>query len=331
MVAETFANYNSRDIFMKTYLITGGAGFIGTNLTERLIESAKIVCVDNFSDYYDPKIKENNIKKFLNHSEYSLYRADICDLEALDCICDETKPDCIINLAGRAGVRGMCPKEYVDTNITGLVNVLETAKKHNIKKVISASSSSVYGNSEEQFFKEDMKTDKPISIYASTKLAGENICHAYSYLFDLNIVCLRLFTVYGPLQRPDMAIHKFTKNIMEGKTVDVYGDGKTMRDYTYVEDIVEGIAKCIDYDTRFEIFNLGSGQAVELNYLLKLLADNIGKELNINHVSLPKADVKYTASDISKARLKLGYSPKTQIEAGIEKFVDWFKNERVCS
>lgn len=314
---------------MKTCLITGGAGFIGTNLIEKLIGSVQVVCVDNFNDYYNPQIKENNIKKFLNCSGYSLYRADICNFAELDRICSEVKPDCIINLAARAGVRDLSPKDYVDTNIIGLVNVLEVAKKYNVKKIISASSSSVYGNSEERVFKEDMKTDKPVSIYASTKLAGENICHAYSYLFDLNIICLRLFTVYGPLQRPDMAIYKFTKNIMNNEVINIYGDGKTCRDYTYVEDIVDGIVRCIDYDTRFEIFNLGSGRTVELNYLLSLLAEKTGENFDINYLSLPKADVKYTASDISKAHMKLGYNPKTQIEDGINKFVNWFKNERI--
>lgn len=314
---------------MKTYLITGGAGFIGSNLTAKLLEFARVICVDNFSDYYDPKIKENNVKNFLEHERYKLYRADICDLETFDKICKEEAPDCIINLAARAGVRDMCPKQYVDTNIIGLVNVLETAKKYNIKKIISSSSSSVYGNSNEKIFSEDMKTNKPISIYASTKLAGENICYAYSYLFDLSIICLRLFTVYGPCQRPDMAIHKFTKAVFEGKPIELYGDGTTMRDYTYVGDIVDGIIQCLDYETRFDVFNLGFGQPVELNNLLEIISKYIGKKAIINHVALPKADVAYTASNITKARMKLGYNPKVQIDEGIEKFINWFKNDKV--
>ena len=316
---------------MHTFLITGGAGFIGTNLINTLINDARIICVDNFNNYYDPEIKENNIKKFLNNENFELYREDICNAEVIEKIVKTTKPDCIINLAARAGVRDISsPNLYIDTNITGTVNLLETAKKYNIKKIITASSSSVYGNLNGEKFNEDMKTNKPVSIYAATKIASENLCYAYSHLFGLNIICLRFFTVYGPCQRPDMAIHKFTKCISEDKPVELYGNGETARDYTYVDDIVQGIIKCIDYETNFEIFNLGSDSVVKLKDLVSLISEKMNKKAKINYVPLPKTDVFYTASDISKAKKLLGYEPEIKIERGIEKFVKWFEHERYC-
>ena len=316
--------------FMQTYLITGGAGFIGANLIAKLIPNNRIICIDNFNNYYNPEIKENNIKKFINNKNFKLYREDICNLEKIDTIFKENKPDYIIHLAAKAGVRDTSsPHLYANTNITGTINILETAKKYNIKKIIAASSSSVYGNKSGEKFTEDMKTDRPVSIYAATKIASENLCYAYSHLFNLKIICLRFFTVYGPMQRPDMAIHKFTKCISENQPLQIFGDGETARDYTYIDDIIEGIIKCIDYDTDFEIFNLGSGNVVKLNYLIKLLSEKMNKNAKITYNPLPKTDVLYTASDISKARKLLGYNPETQIEQGIEKFVNWFNNEKI--
>lgn len=315
---------------MQTYLITGGAGFIGANLIAKLIPNNRIICIDNFNNYYNPEIKENNIKKFINNKNFKLYREDICNLEKIDTIFKENKPDYIIHLAAKAGVRDTSsPHLYANTNITGTINILETAKKYNIKKIIAASSSSVYGNKNGEKFTEDMKTDRPVSIYAATKIASENLCYAYSHLFNLKIICLRFFTVYGPMQRPDMAIHKFTKCISENQPLQIFGDGETARDYTYIDDIIEGIIKCIDYDTDFEIFNLGSGNVVKLNYLIKLLSEKMNKNAKITYNPLPKTDVLYTASDISKARKLLGYNPETQIEQGIEKFVNWFNNEKI--
>ncbi len=314
---------------MQTFLITGGAGFIGTNLINTLINDVRIICVDNFNNYYAPEIKENNIKKFINNKNFELYREDICNAEAIEKIVKTTKPDCIINLAARAGVRDISsPYLYIETNITGTVNLLETAKKYNIKKFITASSSSVYGNLNGEKFNEEMKTNRPVSIYAATKTAQENLCYVYSYLFGLNIICLRFFTVYGPCQRPDMAIHKFTKCISEGNPVELYGNGETARDYTYVDDIVQGIIKCIDYETNFEVFNLGSDKVVKLKDLVAVISKKMNKKAEINYLPLPKTDVFYTASDISKAKKLLGYKPETEIEQGIEYFVKWFENER---
>ena len=315
---------------MQTYLITGGAGFIGANLIAKLIENNRIICIDNFNDYYSPTIKENNIKKFVNNKNFKLFKEDVCNLKGLDNIFKKNTPDYIIHLAAKAGVRDTTsPHAYINSNITGTVNILEMAKKYNIKKIISASSSSVYGNKNGEKFTEDMKTDRPVSIYAATKIASENLCYTYSHPFNLKIICLRFFTVYGPMQRPDMAIQKFTKCIAENQPLTIYGDGETARDYTYIDDIIDGIIKCIDYDTNFEIINLGSGNVVKLNYLIKLLCDKMNKTAQIKYNSLPKTDVLYTASDISKARKLLGYNPKIQIEEGIEKFVNWFNNEKI--
>lgn len=316
---------------MPKYLIAGGAGFIGANLINSLIGEGEIICVDNFNDYYDPEIKENNIKKFKNNNNFRLYRENICNLQTLDKIFSETTPDIVINLAARAGVRDISsPQLYIDTNITGNANLLEMSKKYNIKKIITASSSSVYGNQNGEKFKENMKTDRPISIYAATKIAAENLCYSYSHLFGLNIICLRFFTVYGPMQRPDMAIHKFTKLIYKSLPVEIYGDGETARDYTYIDDIINGIKACIDYDTNFEIFNLGSGEVVKLKYLVNLISKQMNKKAIIKQMPLPKTDVFYTASDISKAKKLLGYEPKVKIEDGIEKFVNWFMHEKIC-
>lgn len=315
---------------MQTYLITGGAGFIGTNLIAELIKCNRIICVDNFNDYYNPAIKENNIKNFINNKNFKLYKEDICNLEKLDSIFKENPPDYIIHLAAKAGVRDTSsPELYINTNIKGTVNILELAKKYNIKKIIAASSSSVYGNKNGEKFSEDMQTDKPISVYAATKIAAEKLCYTYSHLFDLKIICLRFFTVYGPMQRPDMAIHKFAKCIAENKPLEIYGNGETARDYTYIDDIITGIIKCIDYDAKFEIFNLGSGNTVKLNYLIQLLSEKMHKNSEIVYYPLPKTDVLYTASDISKAKKLLAYKPKIKIEQGIEKFINWFNNEKI--
>lgn len=314
---------------MKTYLVTGGAGFIGSNLIERLLSFGKVICVDNFSDYYDPKIKDRNIEKFLGNENFKLYREDICNIDAMDRIFADNKPDCIINLAAKAGVRDTSPDLYVKTNIAGMVNILELANKYNAKKVITASSSSVYGNRDGELFEEDMKVDRPISIYAASKLSAENLCSAYSYIYGLSIICLRFFTVYGPKQRPDMAVSKFVRQIFEGKPVDLYGQGEPKRDFTYVDDIVQGIIKSIDFESDFEIFNLGSGQVVKLKDLIDIISEKIGRKAVVNMLPLPKSDVFYTASDISKAKKLLGYKPEIDIRLGIEKYLDWLKNERV--
>ncbi len=316
----------------RTYLITGGAGFIGSNLIDKyLLESSdvEILCVDNFNDFYPKELKEKNISLHQDYENYKLYKADIRDYDSLRQIFVNHKIDNIIHLAANAGVRPslLDTKGYVETNINGTVNLLELAKEFNVKNFTFASSSSVYGAREKGPFSEDMKIDKPISPYAATKAAGEQICYTYSHLYDIKIKCLRFFTVYGPRQRPDLAIHKFAKLISEDKEIQLFGDGTTNRDYTYIDDILQGIMSAVTYDkTPFEIFNLGESKTVELNYLIKLLQENICKKAIIKNIPLQPGDVPITYADISKARTMLNYKPTTQIEAGLTKFTQWFND-----
>ncbi|OGH96715.1 MAG: epimerase, partial [Candidatus Melainabacteria bacterium GWF2_32_7] len=260
----------------RTYLITGGAGFIASHLIDRLIDNANIVCVDDFNDFYSPSIKRNNIKNHLNHPNYKLYEVNIVDHNQLKKVFELNNITHIIHLAARAGVRPSLlePRLYTQTNITGTVNLLELAKEFGVKKFVFGSSSSVYGSRKDGPFHEEMNINKPISPYAATKAAGEQICYTYSHLYNMNTVCLRFFTVYGPRQRPDLAIHKFSRLIQEEKPIPVFGDGSTKRDYTYVDDILQGILASIEYDkTNFEVINLGESQTIELDYLINLLEE----------------------------------------------------------
>lgn len=312
---------------MKNYLITGGAGFIGSNLIDKLIESTNIICVDNFNEYYDPQIKRNNIKHHLRKNNFKLYETDISDFEQLKKIFEENKIDCIINLAAQAGVRPSANQInfYTKTNINGTANLLELARDHDIKKFIQASSSSVYGERIDVPFHEEAKIDKPISLYAATKASCEQLCYRYSHLYNINMICLRFFTVYGPRQRPDMVIHKFTRLISENKPIQMYGNGCTKRDYTYVEDIIQGIISSINYNnTPYEIFNLGSSNTVELKYLISLIEEKLGEKSIIEEQPMQNGDVTITYADISKAEKLLNYKPKTNIEEGIDKFIQWF-------
>jgi UDP-glucuronate 4-epimerase len=315
---------------MKSILITGGAGFIGSHLVDRLLSegNCRITVVDDFNDFYEPAIKRANIAADQSNPNFNLVEADIRDYDALARAFDQTKFDCIVHLAARAGVRPSLtePRLYVETNINGTVNLLELARAHGIKQFVFGSSSSVYGENEKVPFSEDDPIFKPISPYAATKAAGELICHAYSHLHDLRIVCLRFFTVYGGRQRPDLAIHKFAKLISAGKPIPVFGDGATRRDYTYIDDIISGVRAAIDYDrTNYEVINLGESQTVELRELISLLEKALGKRAEIDRQPLQPGDVPQTFADIAKARRLLGYNPQTQIEEGIKKFVAWFQ------
>lgn len=314
----------------KTYLITGGAGFIGSSLVDKLIEDNNIICVDDFNDFYNPQIKRDNIKKHLQSPNYKLYEYDIADYNNLENIFNENKIDCVVHLAARAGVRPslLDPLLYTRTNIVGTVNLLELSKNHNIKKFVMGSSSSVYGSRTDGPFNEEMQINKPISPYAATKASNEQMCYTYSHLYNMSIVCLRFFTVYGPRQRPDLAIHKFADLIHNNKPIPVFGDGKTKRDYTYIEDILQGIIASINYDkTKYEVINLGESQTVELNYLIELIEKEIGKKAVINRQQLQPGDVPITYANIDKAVKLLNYHPTTKIEAGIKKFVEWYKEQ----
>lgn len=317
----------------KSILVTGGAGFIGSHLVDSLLSegSWNVSVVDDLNDFYSPEIKRKNIEGHKTSSDYRFVEANICDAEPIRKLFDENEYDCIVHLAARAGVRpSLChPKLYAETNINGTLNLLELARDFGIGQFVFGSSSSVYGINSKVPFSEDDRINQPISPYASTKAAGELLCHTYSHLFDIRTVCLRFFTVYGARQRPDLAIHKFSRLISEGKQIQVFGDGSTRRDYTYVDDIIQGVRAAIDYDrSKHEVFNLGESQTVELLRLIELLEGSLGKKAIIDRQPMQPGDVPLTYADITKAKELLGYDPKTKIEEGIPKFVEWFKSNQ---
>jgi UDP-glucuronate 4-epimerase len=316
---------------MKNILITGGAGFIGSHLVDLLLAEGgwRVVVVDDFNDFYAPDIKRANIREHLENPHYQLVEADIRDFAALANIFREKGFDVIAHLAARAGVRPSLaePVLYTETNINGTVNLLELARKYNVPQFVFASSSSVYGVNEKVPFAEDDPIFNPISPYAATKAAGELLCHTYAHLYGLRCVCLRFFTVYGARQRPDLAIHKFTKLISAGQSIPVFGDGATRRDYTYIDDIMQGVRAAIDYDqTNYEVINLGESRTVELRELIALIEDALGAKAAIDRQPMQPGDVPQTFADISRARKLLNYNPTTPIEEGIKKFVEWFRH-----
>jgi UDP-glucuronate 4-epimerase len=307
-------------------LVTGGAGFIGSNLTGLLLARGHEVDVlDDFNDFYDPSIKRANIEPVKN--SIHLHEADIRDETAVRRVVLQGGFDTIVHLAARAGVRPSIrePKLYIDTNINGTFHLLEAAKQAGVGRFVFASSSSVYGVIEKVPFSEEMCINATISPYAATKMAGEQLCSNYSHLYGMRCVCLRLFTVYGPRQRPDLAIHKFAKNIHFGIPIDQYGDGSTRRDYTYVDDITQGIEACLGYEGELcDIFNLGESETTTLSELIGHLERALGRKAIINRLPEQPGDVPLTFANIDKARRLLGYNPGTRIAGGIPKFVDWF-------
>ena len=316
---------------MKNFLITGGAGFIGSHLVDRLLASdvERITVVDDFNDFYNPSIKHDNIREHRKDPRYTIHEVDIRDRGALEKIFkDGGSFECVVHLAARAGVRPSLsePQLYTETNINGTVNLLELARQHNIKQFVFGSSSSVYGINAKVPFSEDDPIRQPISPYAATKGAGELLCHTYSHLYGLRCVCLRFFTVYGPRQRPDLAIHKFAKLISQHKPIPVFGDGTTRRDYTYIDDIIDGVTAAIDYDkSNYEVINLGESRTVELRELISLLEKELDTHAIIERQPPQPGDVPQTFADVSKARALLNYQPKTQIEEGLRRFVEWFR------
>ncbi len=315
---------------MKKLLITGGAGFIGSHLVDRLLATGveHIEVVDDFNDFYDPSIKHANIRDHLKDPRYDISETDIRDRAALEQIFETNNFDCVVHLAARAGVRPSLsePQLYSETNINGTVNLLELARQSKIKQFVFGSSSSVYGINAKVPFSEDDPIRHPISPYAATKAAGELLCHTYSHLYELRCVCLRFFTVYGPRQRPDLAIHKFARLITERKPIPVFGDGTTRRDYTYVDDIIDGVMAAILYNkSNYEVINLGESRTVELSELISLLEAELDMHAIIDRQPPQPGDVPQTFADISKARALLGYDPKTQIEEGLRRFVEWFR------
>lgn len=315
-----------------TYLVTGGAGFIGSSLADDLLEkNNRVVVIDNFCDFYDPQIKENNIKNALKNDNYKLYRGDIRDKELLNKIFSENNIDIVVHLAAMAGVRPSIenPVLYQEVNCLGTQNILECMKEKRIMNLVMASSSSVYGNSKTVPFKETDIVDFAISPYAATKKANEVMTHVYHKLYNMNVIMLRFFTVYGPRQRPDLAINKFTRLMLEGKKIPMFGDGSTSRDYTYIGDIVDGIEKSVNYclnnSNVYEILNLGNSSPVSLKEMINIIGKCLNVVPDIEELPMQPGDVDRTFACIDKAKDMIGYNPQTPFEEGIKKFVKWYR------
>jgi len=311
-------------------LVTGGAGFIGSHVVRRLLRAGHAASVlDNFNDFYDPAIKRANVADFAG--EVEVIEGDICDAEKMSQLTTRGKFDAIIHIAARAGVRPSVenPLSYIETNITGTYNMLEAARAGAVGQFVFASSSSVYGLARKVPFSEDTPLPQTLSPYAATKLSGEHLCGNYSHLYGLRVACLRFFTVYGPSQRPDLAIHKFTRRIDRGEPIQQYGDGSTRRDYTYVDDIVQGVMGALNYRrTPFEIFNLGESETTTLSELIVAIEETLGKKAEIERLPEQQGDMPLTCADIDKARALLGYSPRVKISEGIPKFVEWYLSHK---
>jgi UDP-glucuronate 4-epimerase len=307
-------------------LVTGGAGFIGSHLVEALLANGHTVSVvDDFNDFYRPEIKRTNLRAVL--ADIHLYPIDIRNQELVLKTFAAEQPEAVVHLAARAGVRPSIqnPELYLSTNINGTFQLLQAAKQYGVKRFVFASSSSVYGASRMIPFREDQVLTQTLSPYAATKLAGEHLCSNYSYLYQIRVICLRFFTVYGPRQRPDLAVHKFTDLIHRGKPIDVYGDGTARRDFTYIEDIIQGVMASIQYEgAPFEVFNLGESDTIELSNLIAEIEGALGKKATINTLPPVPGDMPATFADISKARRLLGYAPVTRIQSGVRKFIEWY-------
>jgi len=309
-------------------LITGSAGFIGSGLALRLLERGdEVIGIDCLDDYYDVTLKQARLARTLEFEGYTDVCARIEDRDAVRDTFAKYQPQRVINLAAQAGVRYSIenPAAYVDSNLVGFGNILEGCRHNGIEHLVYASSSSVYGINAKTPFSEEDHVNQPISPYGATKAAGELLCHVYNHLYDLPIICLRFFTVYGPRQRPDLAIRKFTDLIFRGEEIPVFGDGTTKRDYTYVDDILDGVLKSMTYDrSSFDIFNLGESRTVELQFLISLIEKELGKKAKIKRLPLQPGDVPITYADLEKSKRLLGYNPMFPIEEGIKNFVNWY-------
>ncbi|HEY5370807.1 MAG TPA: SDR family NAD(P)-dependent oxidoreductase [Hanamia sp.] len=310
-------------------LVTGAAGFIGSHVCEYFIKLGhNIIGIDNFDNFYPAEFKEQNLAQLNQNKQFQLHKADIRDEKVLNEIFSFQSVDVVIHLAAKAGVRPSIDSiaEYYDVNVNGTVSLLESMRRYNVKQMLFASSSSIYGNNSKVPFSETDYVDNPISPYASTKKSGELLCHVYHHLYNFNITCLRFFTVYGPRQRPDLAIHKFTRLIQEGKPIPFYGDGSTSRDYSYIDDIVEGINCSLNHLEGYKIYNLGESKVITLKQMVQVIEETLHAKAILNKLPMQQGDVIRTYADISKAKTELGYNPKYEFETGIRHFVKWYNN-----
>src|SRR5579884_3172833 len=309
-------------------LITGGAGFIGSHLTERLVADHHSVSIlDDFNNFYDPELKRRNLASVAGHSRLQVSVGDIRDNSFVTPLFESFRPDAVVHLAARAGVRPsvMDPLLYESVNVGGTTVLLEAARRTGVRKFVFASSSSIYGVGDAAPSSENSTPPRPISPYAATKIAGEHLCHVYAHLYGLQVVCLRLFTVYGPRQRPDLAIRKFTDMVLRGEPIPMYGDGSSARDYTYIDDTADGIARALAQERSFEIYNLGQSHPVTLREMIDCIARHAGREAVLEQLPRQCGDAWVTYADISKAKRELGYSPRVSFEEGIRRFVSWYR------
>ncbi len=311
-------------------LVTGAAGFIGSHLCRRLIDSgSRVIGLDNLDPFYDPAIKRKNLGDLLNDKRFTFVVGDIRDSSCVESILDKSRPNVVVHLAAKAGVRPSIedPVGYVDVNLNGTAVLLKAAQQYDVDRFIFASSSSVYGNNPKVPFSETDAVDHPISPYAATKKGGELLCHTYSHLYGMNITCLRFFTVYGPCQRPDLAIHKFALLIEAGKPIPVYGDGSMERDFTYIDDILDGVMAAIEKCSGYAIYNLGESRSIRLDELIGEIEKALNKKAVCNFLPMQPGDVLRTCADLTRARQDLGYRPKTELRQGLAKFVNWMRQE----
>jgi UDP-glucuronate 4-epimerase len=315
---------------MSRILITGGAGFIGSHVVESLLKLGhSIICLDNFDHFYDPLIKKRNLEWAHQQPGFMLVEGDIRDLDLLKELFNRHEIHRVFHAAAKAGVRPSLqdPFVYAEVNIRGTLNLLTCAAQKGVKNFVFASSSSVYGANTKVPFSEKDPVDQPISPYAATKKACELLCYTYHHLYGLPMTCLRFFTVYGPRQRPEMAIHKFTRHIVSGEAIPIYGDGTSRRDYTYIDDAVDGVLKALDRESAFEVVNIGESKTVSLLELVALLEQRLGKKATLKYLALQPGDVPETWADLKKAKRLLGYTPRTDIRSGIQKFVEWYNSK----
>jgi len=315
----------------RAILVTGGAGFIGSHLAERLLEHGRrVVVLDSFDSFYDPAIKRRNVQVAARHARYRLVEGDIRDEAALEQLFAAERFEAVVHLAARAGVRPSIeqPGLYTSVNLGGTTTLLEASRRHGVERFVFGSSSSVYGNNDKVPFSEDDRADRPISPYGATKKAGEVLCYSFHRLTGMRVACLRFFTVFGPRQRPEMAIHKFARLLADGRPVEQYGDGSSARDYTYVSDIVDGILRALERCAGYHVWNLGGARTTRLDELVQKIASGLGVPARVTRLAAQPGDVARTWADVRRAETELGWTPRVGFDRGLELFLQWFRDER---